>query len=116
MTRESCWVAACILSATGSLSGASIRGAGRRDATRIEGDLEILSLSGTLSADGAHLHVTVGDPEGGVRGGHLLPGCVVRTTAEIVIGILDGVRFRRSADPVTGYAELVIDSLEDVTP
>ena len=37
------------------------------------GPLELLMLSGTLSADGAHLHASVADERGAVRGGHLMP-------------------------------------------
>ena len=62
------------------------------EATTIQGELEILSLSGTLSADG----------------GHLCAGSLVRTTAELVIGLLPEWQFRRERDPATGYAELAI--------
>jgi predicted DNA-binding protein with PD1-like motif len=74
----------------------------------IRGDLEILSLSGTLSADGAHLHIAVADSEGAVIGGHLCAGSLVRTTAELVIGLLPEWLFSRELDPATGYAELAI--------
>ena len=70
--------------------------------------LEILSLCGTLSSDGAHLHITVANSNGAVIGGHLCPGSLVRTTAELVIGLLPEWRFRRELDPATGYAELGI--------
>ena len=50
------------------------------------GKFEIVSLTGTLSAGGSHhLHVAIADSTGAVFGGHLLAGCVVRTTAEIVL-------------------------------
>ena len=74
----------------------------------MNGELEILSLSGTLSSDGAHLHIAVADSSGAVIGGHLCPGSFVRTTAELVIGLLPDWRFRRELDPATGYAELEI--------
>ena len=47
--------AGCAISAVGSLSVAQLRFAGAAEATVIHGELEILSLSGTLSPDGAHL-------------------------------------------------------------
>jgi predicted DNA-binding protein with PD1-like motif len=100
--------AGCVLSAVGSLERAALRPAGLDRETALETDLEIVALSGTLSPDGAHLHVAVSDAAGRVTGGHLLPGSRVRTTAEIVIGLLDGVRFARAPDPETGHAELVI--------
>ena len=100
--------AGCVISAIGSLSVAELRFAGAAAATTIRGDLEILSLSGTLSADGAHLHIAVADSKGAVIGGHLCPGSLVRTTAELVIGLLPEWQFRRERDPATGYAELAI--------
>ena len=100
--------AGCVISAIGSLSVAELRFAGAAAATTIRGDLEILSLSGTLSADGAHLHIAVADSKGAVIGGHLCAGSQVRTTAELVIGLLPEWQFRRERDPATGYAELAI--------
>ena len=41
-------------------------------------------------------------------GGHLCAGSLVRTTAELVIGLLPAWQFRRERDPATGYAELAI--------
>ena len=100
--------AGCVISAVGSLSVAQLRFAGAAEATPIQGELEILSLSGTLSADGAHLHIAVADSRGAVIGGHLCPGSLVRTTAELVIGLLPEWRFSRELDKATGYAELRI--------
>ncbi len=90
--------AGCLISAVGSLSVAKLRLAGASEATLIRGDLEILSLCGTLSRDGAHL----------------CPGSLVRTTAELVIGLLPEWRFRRELDPATGYAELEIKAQPDL--
>ena len=42
-------------------------------------------------------------------GGHLCAGSLVRTTAELVIGLLPEWQFRRAFDPATGYAELRIN-------
>jgi predicted DNA-binding protein with PD1-like motif len=72
------------------------------------GEQEILSLSGTLSPDGAHLHIALADSRGAVIGGHLCAGSLVRTTAELVVGLLPEWRFSRELDAVTGYAELRI--------
>ena len=87
---------------------ALLRLAGKKEATVIRGDLEILSLCGTLSRGGAHLHIAVANSTGSVIGGHLCPGSLVRTTAELVIGLLPEWWFRRELDPATGYAELEI--------
>ena len=100
--------AGCVISAVGSLSVAQLRFAGAAEATPIQGELEILSLSGTMSPDGAHLHIAVANSTGSVIGGHLCSGSLVRTTAELVIGLLPEWRFSRELDPATGYAELRI--------
>jgi predicted DNA-binding protein with PD1-like motif len=101
-------LAGCVISAVGSLSLAQLRLAGAAEATAIHGELEILSLSGTLSPDGAHLHIAIAGSKGVVIGGHLCAGSLVRTTAELVIGLLPEFQFRRELDPATGYAELRI--------
>ncbi|MFM7268825.1 MAG: PPC domain-containing DNA-binding protein [Cyanobium sp.] len=100
--------AGCVISAVGSLSVAQLRLAGTGDATAIHGELEILSLSGTLSPDGSHLHIAIADNQGAVMGGHLCAGSLVRTTAELVIGLLPEWQFSRELDPATGYPELQI--------
>ena len=100
--------AGCLISAVGSLSLAQVRFAGATKTTAIQGDLEILCLSGTLSPDGAHLHIAIADSSGAVMGGHLCVGSLVGTTAELVIGLLPEWRFCRWLDPATGYAELQI--------
>jgi len=100
--------AGCLISAVGSLSLAQLRLAGATQAKAIHGELEIISLSGTLSPDGAHLHIAVADSSGTVIGGHLCAGSLVRTTAELVVGLLPDWQFSRELDPATGYAELQI--------
>ncbi len=98
--------AACIVSAVGSLSRAVLCYADKPVGSDINASLELLMLSGTLSADGAHLHASVADEHGEVKGGHLMPGCIVRTTAEVVIALLPGWQFRRELDEATGHNEL----------
>jgi len=99
------FIACCV----GSLSRARLRPAARDDALVLERPLEIVSLSGTLSVDGPHLHMAVSDDAGAVTGGHVLEGCRVRTTAELVLAFAEGVRFARAPDPATGYAELRVE-------
>lgn len=100
--------AAFVLQGIGSLSVALLRPAGRADALALRGDLEILTLAGTLSPDGAHLHASVSDAEGRVSGGHVERGCLVRTTAEILVVFLPGLAFSREMDALTGFKELRI--------
>jgi len=100
--------AAFVLSGIGSLRPACIRLAGAAEATVIDADLELLTLAGSVSADGAHLHLSVADAMGRVTGGHLAYGCTVRTTAELLLALLPGWQFGRAPDPATGFAELVL--------
>lgn len=102
--------AACIISCVGSLKSTCIRFAGRIETPLIKGKFEILSLVGTLSRHGSHLHITVGDEDGKVAGGHLKNGSLVNTTAEIIIGRLPNYEFRREWDAITGYNELKIET------
>ena len=107
-TRERNLSAGIILTCVGSLAEASLRFAGRDETTTLSGPFEILSLVGTLSPDGVHLHVALADQEGRTVGGHVQAGCLVYTTAELVIGELSGVRFLRTFDEATGYKELEV--------
>jgi predicted DNA-binding protein with PD1-like motif len=101
-----------VLAGIGSLSGARLRLAGAPDAIGLDGDLEILTLSGTLSPDGAHLHISVADRDGRLFGGHVAPGCVVRTTAEVLLSVLPEWAFKREMDAATGYEELVVRRIQ----
>jgi uncharacterized protein len=99
--------AGCVVSGIGSLHRAVLRFAAVEEGTVIEGPLEVVSLAGTLSVDGVHLHASVSDAKGRVWGGHLMHGCVVRTTAEVIVGLLEGWELRREQDAATGFHELV---------
>ncbi|WP_126147431.1 PPC domain-containing DNA-binding protein [Synechococcus elongatus] len=105
-TRDRRPSAACLLSTVGSLDTIDLRLAGGDRRLRREGPHEILSLSGTLCLDGLHLHLAIADATGQVWGGHLLDGCRIFTTAELVLGILPGWQFERQRDAQTGYPEL----------
>lgn len=100
--------AAVVLSCVGSTGRTTLRPAGVKTPRVFEGKYEIVSLTGTLSADGHHLHMSISDESCNVFGGHLLEGCIVRTTAEIALGVIDGVSFTRPLDARTGYDELSI--------
>lgn len=100
--------AAFVISGIGSLLRAKLRMAGVAQPDTLPGDLEILSLSGTIAVNGSHLHMSVSDAQGRVLGGHVAAGCVVRTTAEVLLLLLPEWSFSREADAVTGFAELVV--------
>lgn len=102
--------AAAIISAVGSVNTASIRFGGRSEAGVVSGDLEVCALSGTLSKHGAHLHIAVADAEGHMTGGHLVQA-TVRTTLELVLQEIGGVRLLREHDESTGYKELFPETI-----
>lgn len=97
-----------VITTVGSLRQASIRLADQPAATNFPGKFEIVSLVGTLGQDGVHLHVSLSDSSGKTIGGHLVEGCLIYTTAEIVIGDAAGLNFSREPDAETGYQELRI--------
>lgn len=109
-TKSNRLSAAVIVSAVGSLTKATLRLAEEPNPTNFDGPFEIVSLVGTLSPDGPHLHIAIADKTGRTIGGHLLDGCTIRTTAEIAIAVPSGLRFERKLDPQTGYRELSIQS------
>ncbi|MFC3106957.1 PPC domain-containing DNA-binding protein [Undibacterium arcticum] len=100
--------AAFVLQGIGSLSVAQLRLAGAKQSTEFRGDLEILTLAGSLSRDGAHLHIAVADAQGRVVGGHVTAGCFVRTTVEVLLALLPEHQFAREQDLDSGFGELVI--------
>ena len=99
--REHNMQAGVIVTCVGSLSKAGLRMAARPETRYFEEAFEIVSLTGTLCPDGAHLHMSISDGEGRVLGGHVQDGNIVRTTAEVVIGELDDSQFTRPIDPET---------------
>ena len=100
--------ASFVISGIGSLVGARLRLAGAREPEDLRGDLEILTLNGTIAANGSHLHMSVADSSGRVIGGHVAHGCIVRTTAEVLVLLLSDWSFERALDPATGFAELEV--------
>jgi predicted DNA-binding protein with PD1-like motif len=65
-------------------------------------------ISAVASLAVAHLPIAIAGSSGAVIGGHLCGGSLVRTTAELVLGLLPEWEFGRKLDPATGCAELQI--------
>lgn len=105
--------AAALVACVGSLSKLNIRLASANHFMQREELFEIVSLSGTICADGAHLHISVADQNGVVVGGHLLNNNIIHTTAELVLLELEEVFFNREFDLATGYPELKITRLSN---
>jgi len=104
--------AGILLTCVGSLRSAVLRLADQHDPTELPGPVEIVSLEGTLSTAGSHLHLSISDSRGKTTGGHLLPGNLIYTTAEIALGELPDLQFRREPCAQSGYAELVVQKLD----
>ncbi len=101
--------AGCILSSVGSLTHATLRLANRDTCNEYEGHFEIVSMTGTVSTNGSHIHVSISAGDGLTIGGHLVSGCKIYTTAEIVIAEFDDVIYQREVlENDSGYEELVI--------
>ena len=105
--------AGTVVSGVGCVTRARVRDASGVTVRELNEPLEIVSLMGTLSAERTHLHIALAREDLTVLGGHLMEGCIVNTTAEVVLLELDGVRFGAEWDGETGYDELAILSLEE---
>ena len=79
-----------VLGVVGNLSQAAFQCPGQAGATILEGDLEIITLQGTISPQGVHLHLSFSDGACQVWGGHLEPGTLVQKGADLLVGLLDG--------------------------
>ena len=101
--------AAVILSGVGCLSHVEIRLAKGKDYFIKDDDYEIISINGTISKDGSHIHIGLSDCKGNTIGGHLCYNCKVNTTCELVIQSIDSYRFTREYDDLTGYKEIVFE-------
>jgi predicted DNA-binding protein with PD1-like motif len=99
---------AFVVCGIGSLGDVRLRLAGADDAVVFTGDHEILTLCGTVTPQGAHLHVSVASATGEVHGGHVVAGNRVRTTVELFLMPMPGWRLSRALDETTGYPELAI--------
>ena len=99
------WMVTCV----GSITNYQLRLANQPAGTTGSGHFEIVSLNGTLSQNGSHLHMSISDSTGKTIGGHLMEGNIVYTTAEIVLQSSDSLVFRREKDGSTPWEELQID-------
>jgi uncharacterized protein len=100
--------AGCVLSGVGSLAHATLRLANRDFSSEYQGPLEIVSITGTLSIHGSHLHIAISDGDGKTIGGHLESGCKIYTAAEIVLAVFNDVIYRREFAEDSGYDELMV--------
>ncbi len=104
--------AAVVLSAVGCVSRAVLRDAGGVNLRSVDEPCEIVSLNGTASRMRCHLHLALSREDLSVIGGHMMPGCIVNTTCELVLGVLEHMRFDVEQDAQTGYDELIFTELK----
>lgn len=109
--RAARWPGAFAICGIGSLSDPRLRFAGAREDTALGGSFEIVSLAGTITAQGSHLHMVVAGVDGRVWGGHASPGNIIRTTAEVLLAALPDWALSRQFDADTGFSELVVRRL-----
>lgn len=132
--REKGVKAGVILSAAGSLQKAVLRNVwkypnpfpvtdGCRMFTPVNGPLELLQMSGnvTQTEQGepflhAHVTISLGRPEATCYGGHLVEGCTIFTTCELMIAELENIALMRLMDKHTRAGELYGISLDDKPP
>ena len=79
-----------VLGVVGNLSRAAFQCPGRTGPTVLQGDLEIITLQGTVSPQGVHLHLSLSDGDCQVWGGHLEHGTLVLKGADLLVGFLVG--------------------------
>jgi uncharacterized protein len=97
-----------VIAGIGSIGDAVIRFAQDEFETMMAGPHEVLTLSGSLARNGAHLHASIAGASGQVFGGHVCYGNRVRTTAELLLFATTDWDMSRSEDAATGYQELVV--------
>ena len=78
-----------VLGVVGNLTHAAFQCPGQSEPTVLEGDLEVITLNGTLSPDSVHLHLSLSDGACQVWGGHLEPGTIVQKGADVLVGVLE---------------------------
>jgi glutaredoxin/predicted DNA-binding protein with PD1-like motif len=77
-----------VLGVVGNLSRAAFQCPGRAEPNVLQGDLEIITLNGTVSPQGVHLHLSLSDGDCQVWGGHLEHGTLVLKGADLLVGFL----------------------------
>jgi uncharacterized protein len=101
--------AGCVLSSVGSLTHVTLRFANRENFNEYTGHFEIVSMTGTISTNGSHIHISISDGDGVTIGGHLVLGCKIYTTAEIALAVFDDVVYKRELqENDSGYEELAV--------
>lgn len=111
IAKEEKLKAAVILSSVGCVSKLRVRDAGGINIKEVNENCEILSLNGTVSEKRTHLHIAFSKEDLSVIGGHLVEGCIINTTCELIIQEIEGFEYESVKDDNTGYNEIVFKKL-----
>ncbi len=103
--------AGTLVSAVGCIFKAVFRKADGKTIHSEDNNFEVVSLTGTISEDGPHIHISLCDNNLRTIGGHLIKGSLVNTTMEIVLLEINDYKLTRSFDKDTGYNELDVKKL-----
>ena len=104
--------AGVVLSAVGCVSEGRVRDASGVTVREIKEPCEIVSLNGTVSEARCHLHIALSKEDLSTVGGHLVEGCIVNTTCELVVGVPDEWKIGVEFDEETGYGELIFEAVK----
>lgn len=99
--------AGVVLSAVGCILKGRLRDASGVNVRDITEHCEIVSLTGTISVNRCHLHISLSKEDLSTIGGHLQEGCIINTTCELIIGEIPGQAIDVEFDEETGYDELI---------
>ncbi|MFM7456848.1 MAG: PCC domain-containing protein [Vulcanococcus sp.] len=88
-----------VLSVVGNLRRAAFACPGRDQPTVLEGELEIITLQGTVGPQGVHLHLSFSDADCQVWGGHLEHGSQILRGADLLMGFLTAPTGSAPASP-----------------
>ncbi len=98
---------AVVRSGVGCVSRVRLRDASGVTVREVDEPCEIVSLQGTISAKRCHLHAAFSKEDLSTIGGHLVEGCTVNTTCELVLEELEDWCCDVEQDAETGYDEIV---------
>lgn len=99
--------AGVVLSAVGCILKGRLRDASGVNVRDITEHCEIVSLTGTISVNRCHLHISLSKEDLSTIGGHLQEGCIINTTCELIIGEIPEQAIDVEFDEETGYDELI---------
>ena len=110
IAKENHLQAAVVLSGVGCVSEARLRDASGVNIQEVKEHLEIVSITGTVSEQRTHLHVSFAKEDLSVIGGHLVEGCIINTTCELILMELENLKYGVTFDEETGYKEIIFES------